>query len=761
MGHFDPIAPTLTNQWSRTEGGIHRITRPDTPFPWLNFMQSRDGLYLLSVDQRGRGRAQFAHGENLVSTGRNVVVDDGEGRPWSALGGAAPAEAAQYECVQEPGQSTFTASRAEIEVCTTVVLDPDTYQDVTGIAVRNTSRHDRTVLLTAVHHIALQGRDNSNQLDHTEFDDATGALLARRYHEETARNRYAAYWIADRWPDSWCGSAQDFTGADVLPGQETAWSADPLPQVGVSSTPPLFAFRYHLKLAPDEKVSIHLVLGIEETIDACRSRVCTAADEGPNILARSREHHEQALAGSRIETPELAITAHANRWSRLQLLHQNVSARRGLDHNWRNNLQDAMGYQVIDPSFARQRLVQVAALAEPDGFMRRSTPKGAGTDARLQHLVTQRHNDIATWAGFAAARYLAETGDLDVLEERPGEYSVLEALDRGLIWTLDNRGAHGLVLFLDGDWSDPLEAAGREGRGESIWTSFAVVNAIRRLTPFLRHIGEDERAERLEQGANDVSAAINAHAWDGQWYIRGFTDSGRPFCTSEDSDGNVPMLMQAWAVLSGVAPPDRAQIAIETVEQTCLSPFGPALYDPPFLTERPDLGRETSKRPGTAENGSVYTHGAMMLVAAELELGRADTAAEILRTVLPLRTDDVYSTRAGSPLWWPNYYQSPYGAAPGRSSDLISSGAPAWFLINLTEGLLGIRPTLDGLTIRPALPSTWSHAEMQRTWRGSLYNITISRAGRDRIAVDGVELTSAAIPPPNEPGTHIVDVEIA
>ena len=237
---------------------------------------------------------------------------------------------------------------------------------------------------------------------------------------------------------------------------------------------------------------------------------------------------------------------------------------------------------------------------------------------------------------------------------------------------------------------------------------------------------------------------------------------GVRFCTSDDKDARVSMLMQAWAVLADVGGAEKLASAMKAVEENCLTQFGPTLYAPPYLEERPGIGRESAKRPGCGENGSCYTHGAMMLAAAEFKFNHPEIAMDITRKVMSPPPPELYSIRRASPLWWANYFQSPYAAQPGRSSNIISSGAPAWFSINLLEEVLGIQPTLDGLRIAPRLPAEWKGAEVERIWRGVRYRIVIRRGSRNSIRLDGAEINGDLLPVPGTgETTHQVEVETA
>ena len=82
--------------------------------------------------------------------------------------------------------------------------------------------------------------------------------------------------------------------------------------------------------------------------------------------------------------------------------------------------------------------------------------------------------------------------------------------------------------------------------------------------------------------ALDHSLATGAHAaalqpaleaaWDGEWYLRAYYDDGTPLGSHNDPDCRIDSIAKSWAVLSGVAPPDRAAQAMRSLERELVRP---------------------------------------------------------------------------------------------------------------------------------------------------------------------------------------------
>ena len=82
--------------------------------------------------------------------------------------------------------------------------------------------------------------------------------------------------------------------------------------------------------------------------------------------------------------------------------------------------------------------------------------------------------------------------------------------------------------------------------------------------------------------ADEVRAACERVLWDGKWYIRGITASGRKIGTSEDAEGKVHMESNTWAVISGVAQGERAVSAMNSVDEYLYTPYGLLLNAPSY-----------------------------------------------------------------------------------------------------------------------------------------------------------------------------------
>jgi cellobionic acid phosphorylase len=175
------------------------------------------------------------------------------------------------------------------------------------------------------------------------------------------------------------------------------------------------------------------------------------------------------------------------------------------------------------------------------------------------------------------------------------------------------------------------------------------------------------------------------------------------------------------------------------VEEQLGTPYGVAMFAPPFSGMREDIGRVTQKFPGSGENGSVYNHAAVFYIHSLYTIGEADRAYTHLRQMIPGPSEDDYLRRGQMPVFIPNYYRGAYHVHPrtaGRSSQLFNTGTVPWAYRCFVEGLFGLRGEADGLRVKPQLPSSWDSVRVTRLFRGAKIVVDVRRADVKSVQVE-------------------------
>jgi cyclic beta-1,2-glucan synthetase len=550
------------------------------------------------------------------------------------------------------------------------------------------------------------------------------------------------------------------------------------------------ALQVYLQLEPGEKRTVRFFLG-------------DAADRG-SALELARRYREPAaalhawdesqarwdalLGRVQVRTGDQALDLLLNRWLLYQMLACRLWGRSALGQSggafgFRDQLQDVMAVAAIEPSIARSHILEAARHQFEQGDVLHWWHPGGGQGVRT------RCSDDLLWLPWAAAHYANVTGDHGIFDEtvpflvaeplrddeadRYGHFSPAPegtALYQHCIAALEHAarfGVHGLPLFGAGDWNDGMNRVGVKGRGESVWLAWFMASACRDFAAVCECRGDEPRASRLRQRAAALVAAVEAHGWDGDWYLRGFYDDGAPLGSARSDECRIDSVAQSWAVMSGLGRGDRASAAMQAVlEKLADRELGLVrLFDPPFDRPARDPGYIKAYPPGVRENGGQYTHAAVWVAWAAGVQGDGDRLMELLSWLSPAH-------RAATPEGAARYRGEPWALAADISTTPRHRGAAGWtwytgsagWLYRLgMEVLLGLTRRADKLHIAPCLPRGWEGFDA--VWRegAAEYRISVrnpQRAGRGvaSITLDGEPVQGTAIPLDTEPGIHQVVV---
>ena len=353
---------------------------------------------------------------------------------------------------------------------------------------------------------------------------------------------------------------------------------------------PCAAWRIAVVLPPGATCELTVLLGEAPTHAAASDLIeeYRNADRAQQALAAVEKFWRDTVSAIEIETPDREIDLVVNGW----LTYQNLSCRMwgrsayyqpGGAFGFRDQLQDAAALVCVRPDITRAQIMRHASQQFVEGDVLHWWHADTGYGLRT------RFSDDLLWLPYVTAWYVETTGDAAVLDEvapfitgpeiadghveaylcpaASGEDGTIyehccRALDRGL-----TTGAHGLPLIGCGDWNDGFSRVGRLGRGESVWLGFFIHVVLGHFLPICAQRGDDERVARYTRYREQLVTALNTHGWDGAWYRRAYYDNGQPLGSTRSDECQIDALAQAWAVLSGVAPADRASKAMDAVEE--------------------------------------------------------------------------------------------------------------------------------------------------------------------------------------------------
>ncbi len=700
--------------WSFEDGGkTLAIFTPNTPSPWKNMLFNDE--YLLDLTQRMQGAGVlispvFKTSEYILEQ-REIYVR-ADGRPHRLLCG----EGKDYVCRQRLESSeteeTFDAFRAGVRAFVPV----RGRAEIWTVSVENLSGAPLSGEVTVCFHLGKAGTMGQC----ARYDAATGSAYRAGFpyyvyydeYEAAKKKQDICFVTADRMPDSYECNTLRFHGADnpfaiprgVAEGRLACGESDDGATCG--------ALQFCFRLAPGERFEVNLAAGVcpsAADIPVLKARLLQTEER----LAEVRALWEERMESFTAKTPDENLNALLNVWLKKQALFLGRMNRASTYCPIRNQLQDAMGYALVDPDDAFRVACNVLSKQYKNGYI-----KGwVMTDGSApQKLCLIEHSDGPIWLLLCLVNIIEMCGRPEYYDKQIpygdcGETgTVREHLRAAALYMAGKTGAHGMCLMLDGDWTDPLNGPGRLGRGESCWNTAALVYAIRRFTAVIPDAELTAAADRLD-------AAMNEHGWDGNWYYAGIDDSGRPYGRAEDAEARIFLNAQSFAVMAGIARGDRLEKVLAAMETLRIG-TGYLLFAPEFRAYNPVWGRISAKNPGTAENGCAYCHGTMFKAGADAAVGNADRAYATLYSVLPVNPDNPPENNAQSPTFIPNFYFSLPGENLGRSSFSYGTGSVAWFLWLMVEYVLGVRNTSRGQFFEPHLPAVWKDVTVSRRFRG-------------------------------------------
>ncbi|MBZ0278034.1 MAG: glycosyl transferase family 36 [Anaerolineae bacterium] len=781
----------LQNQYGyfSDDGREYIITRPDTPMPWTNVIANPQ--YGFTLSEAGSGYSWHSHAslnritrwdQDLIRDewGKYLYIRDAEsGEFWSPTWQPCGTALDAYQVRHGMGYSVIESQYGSLGSSVTYFVPLDETCELWVLRLHNQGDQPRHLQLFTYLEWLLGSAPDWHREFHrtfieTHYDDAHGALLATKVLwelpvvEKSHWNRswpYVAFHSASIQPAGFDADKRDFQGRHghvhrpqaVVQGRSQNHSGrwgDPIASLQVEVT-----------LAPGEVRDIVFSLGAADTEEGALALVTRYQNPAAaqTALAAVRDYWQGLVGQLVVETPDPALNLMANGW----LAYQAVAARlmgrtayyqTGGAYGFRDQLQDSLIWLLLGrPEKTLEQIRLHAAHQLQEGLALHWWHPLAETGHKSDY------SDDLLWLPLVTVRYIHETGDFACLDEDMpffdgGSASLREHCLRAFNAALNRRSERGLPYILKGDWNDGLNAVGAGGQGESVWMAHFLHYVLRSWADL--PVCDPETAARFRTAAAALQAAVNTHAWDGDWYWRATTDDGTLIGSKDSPEGKIFLNAQTWAVISGTATPERARQAMASTRQYLYQEYGPLLLYPAYSVPDVNIGYLSRYAPGIRENGGVYSHAACWAVLAERQVNGADSAYQLWHSFCPAWRGSDPDCYASEPYVMPGNVSGPQSPVPGQAGWTWYTGSAAWSLRVLMEGVLGIEACLEGLRVDAGLPDGWDSFHVQRRFRGALYDITLRRAAAPGVTVNGSPYTGDVLPvaAPGSVQTVVIDV---
>ena len=716
--------------------------------------------------------------------------DEVSGDVWCPTPGPIPSTEATL-VRHGQGYSTYTRTVDRIEHELTLIVPP--HDPVKLIHLRLTNQGATPRRLTATYYaewVLGTLREQAAMQVVTDLDIATGAVLARNPASFDYADQVA--FLAASHPDATVTADRtEFLGRNGSVATPAALGRVALSGTTGAGYDPCAAIQVHLDLEPGATTALVFVLGQAGTVEEVRRLVTLHREPGRFVttLDAVKQEWDTILGAVAVETPDRALDLVLNRWLPYQALSCRFWGRSALyqsggAYGFRDQLQDSMALVYGAPDQARGQILLAASRQFTQGDVQHwwHPPLGKGIRTRI--------SDDLIWLPYVVAHYVTTTGDAAVLDElipflespplRPDQEDDygLPAIsaDRGSIYdhcarALDRAyqlGPHGLPLIGTGDWNDGMNRVGSHGKGESVWNAWFLVATLNRFAALADARHDADRANTCRSRAEQLRAATEAKAWDGKWYLRAYFDDGTPLGSARNDECKIDSIPQSWATIAGVADPDRARQALESVDKLLVHPDDGGLinlFTPPFDQGKLQPGYVRGYVPGVRENGGQYTHAATWLVLANALANRGGRAVELFNLLNPVR----HALDAAAVA---RYKVEPYvvaadvyGRPPhtGRGGWTWYTGSASWLYRVGLEAILGFHLQGDHLAIDPKIAPDWPGFTIRYRHGSTRYEITVTNPdqvehGVRWASLDGASVDPCAIPLVEDGQTHAIAV---
>ena len=772
------------------DGREFLVTDVRTPSPWINYLQN--GRYFATISANGGGISYDRsplHGRitryriNDVPPdrpGKYIYVKDKDtGEVWSLTWQPVGHEpASDYRAAHGFG---YTRAEAEVEgIASSVVffvpLEDD--REIWKAVLTNRSGRPRRLAVVGYVELALGHAlvDLINQCDdqhfnRVHFEKGLDALFATKtywvtetrgtQHQENKEWDRWAYFTVNRPVAAYETIRERFIGPFRSESDPIALERG-LGSEGMDCGNAVAALEVDLEIGPGESTDIIFSLGViaKPEFERTKGEIVGKYKDAASVdaaLARVREAWDGFFGHTRAATPDAEADVFLNFWMPYQAKVAFDVGRVASFYYWgigrgfgyRDTAQDTIAIAIADPGRARARARLLARQMRRDGKVYHHF-YGDGQGEFTEHC------DDPLWFILAATEYLKETGDFGLLD------AVEPFLDGGVGTILDhllavarfagaNPGPHGLPRFGRGDWNDTLDYIGGKDGGESVWGAMFYVAMLDRLLELLDFVKAGGRGEGARELRGRLAGALEAHAWDGEWYIRAFGEAGRKIGSKDNAAGRIFINTQSWAVIAGL--PDRTRLvrAMDSLAEHLDTPFGPKICAPAFREIDPAIGLITRCVRGKKENGAVFCHPAAWAIQAECLLGRGERAYAYFKKLLPGRIDQ--ETFCAEPYVYSQYITSDEHGTAGKASHSWQTGTAAWMYRVAFDHILGIRPSYAGLIVDPVVPRAWKGFRVERVFRGARYIVDFENPdgverGVRSIDVDGGPVAGPIAPRP-------------
>ncbi|MDR2589904.1 MAG: N,N'-diacetylchitobiose phosphorylase [Oscillospiraceae bacterium] len=767
------------------------VTNPATPSAWANYLGSPEygaiisnnagGYSFVKSGAKGRITRYRFNSVTAHQPGRYIYIrdkdaDDFWSASWMPVGKSL--DTYKSECRHGTAYTTISSEYKDIKTETDYYVPHNATHEIWRLKVTNNGDTPRNLSVTGFVEFTSDSNYEQDQvnLQYTLFITRTlykdGYVLQHINENFKDPNKVRMFGVVGADVTAYCGDRDKFVGnyrSYANPAGISDGLKNDLNYCGNSCG----ALQSDVLLKPGETKEFIYILGqktdaeAKELINTYKSSQTRVDDE----LKELKKYWHGKLDNLQVKTPDDKFNNMLNVWNAYQCFITFIWSRAasfqycGLRNGfgYRDTVQDIQGIIHLAPEMARKQI---------EFMLSAQVSNGAGLP-----LVKYNHNagfedtpdddsyvketdhpsyraDDALWLFPTVKKYIDETGDIDFLDfeilfaDVNEKASVYEHLKRAIDFSMNNLGPHGMPAGLHADWNDCL----RLGKtGESTFVLFQFIYAMKILKDYALIKNDVEYITWLDKTLADISEKTDCLCWNDDRWIRGFREGGDIIGKRGDPEASMWLNPQSWGVISGHSGDERGKITMDSVYRELNTPYGTMLMYPAYKDHAFDGALALCFNRGVKENAGVFCHSQGWSILAEALLGRGNRAYEYLCEVSPAYMNEKADIRVLEPYAHGQNIEAKDSPFSGRSHVHWLTGAATTVMVAMVEGILGLRPTTDGIVINPSIPSEWKNWSMTKRFREKTLNISInnpsgSEHGVKSVTLNGNKLAENFIP---------------
>lgn len=762
------------------------ITKPNTPAPWANYLG--DPNYGAIITNNAGGYSFEKSGANgrilryvfncFDEPGRYIYLRDNESKDyWSASWGPVHKDLKKYKtkCHHGLGYSTFKTDYNDIYSEATYYVPLNSLYEVWYLKVTNNSNIKKDLTLTGYAEFTNNNNYEQDQVNlqyslfitTTEFktnriiQKCDGNLDIARPTNVT--NRF--FGLVNSKVSSYCGDKESFLGNYHHYDNPLGVSSGKLSNKVNYCMNSCGALSTKISLQPNETKCIAFILGMKNDKEA--KKILDSYKDINKVekeLNDLKTHWSNALSSFKVKTPSKEFNSMINTWHSYNCFMTFIWSRAasliycGLrnGYGYRDTVQDIQGIIHLNPSMAKDKLTFMLSAQVNNGAGlplvkfdhnagHEDTPDDDSYVRATGHPAYRA--DDALWLFPTVYKYLSETGDLKYLDKvipyaNKDKATVYEHLKKALDFTNKHLGKHLMPAGLHADWNDCLRLG---KKGESTFVAFQYYYALNITKTLATYKNDSKYIKYLDSKIKELKTVLNKCYKEGRFF-RGYTEDGTIIGSPKDLEANMWLNPQSWSVISGLATTSQANSALDLVYKRLNTKFGAKLMDPPYHAHSFDGALSVTYNPGCKENASVFLQTQGWLILAESLLGHGDRAFEYYKESCPAYQNNIAEKRKIEPYCYGQFSESNDSKEYGRSQVHWLTGTASTVMVSCVEGILGIRPDLNGLRLVPAIPASWKKFEIEKEFRGSKLHIKVIRGKDKGLTINNKKLKSNYIP---------------